>query len=313
MLSYTSLRGQAQRFRALSGLSVAEFDALLACFEPAWVQAEEERLGQRLRQRALGGGGDYRLPLEMQLLMVLVWLRHYLTTEALGTLFGVSQSTVSRNLRRTFAVLHQVAADHFDQPPRGGRRSLARFQQAQPDLFAIWDATEQSVHRPQDPTQSRLYFSGKQRRMTCKTSLQVNEDGLIRCVVATCPGSVADITHLRRSGRLAQIAQTTITVADTAYLGLARDLPQQSVLCPHRPSRNQPLLPDQRLANREVASIRIKVENVLAHLKISRILTHRFRHPVLTLHTQVFTVLAAFHNWRTVRRLHARQLAGVAA
>ena len=310
MLSYVHLRRREQDFRTLSGLTVAEFDALSARFEPAWVKAEHDRLHQHLRQRAVGGGGDYRLTLESRLLMVLIWLRHYLTTAALGTLFGVSQSTASRNLTRTLAVLHRVAADSLDPPPpSGGRRSLRQVQQAQPDLFAIFDATEQSVNKPQDPLQVRRYFSGKQRRTTCKTTLQVNEDGLIRQVTASQPGSLADITHLRHSGLLAHIAPTTIAVADSAYLGIYRDLPDHSVLTPHKAYRDHPLLPDHRLANREVARIRIKVENVLAQLKIFRILSHRFRHQVATVHTQVFTVIAALYNWRTYARLHQARLA----
>jgi hypothetical protein len=305
LLSYPSLRQHAHAFEHFSGLTVAEFEALYARFEPAWVAAETERLSRRPRQRALGGGGDYRLTLETRLLMVLVWLRHYLTTDAIGYLFGVSQSTASRNLTRTLPVLATVAAASLHQPPspRDLRRSWRQLQQAEPDLFAILDATEQSVNRPQDQAQARLYFSGKQRRTTCKTTLQVNEAGLIRQVAATCPGSVADITQLRQSGLLAHIPDTTIAVADTAFLGIEHNLPHHSVLCPHRASRDHPLQPDQRLANREVAQVRIKVENVLAQLKRFRILTHRFRHPVATVHTQVFTLIAALHNWRTYTRL----------
>lgn len=307
LLSYASLRQHEKAFEHFSGLPLAEFDALYTRFEPAWVAAETARLSRRPRQRALGGGGDYRLTLETRLLMVLVWLRHYLTTEAIGYLFGVSQSTASRNLNRTLAVLATIAAESLHQPPSppGLRRSLRQVQQAEPDLFAILDATEQSVNRPQDQAQARLYFSGKQRRTTCKTTLQVNEMGLIRQVAASRPGSVADITHLRHSGLLAHIPHATIAVADTAFLGLERNLPHHSVLCPHRASRNHPLRPDQRLANREVAQVRIKVENVLAQLKRFRILTHRFRHQVTTVHTQVFTLIAALHNWRTYARLAA--------
>ncbi|MEP0763001.1 MAG: hypothetical protein DCC55_39505 [Chloroflexi bacterium] len=312
LLSYASLRRDSKAFAHLTGLSVAEFEALYARFEPAWVEAEQTRLHQRVRQRAVGGGGDYRLTLETRLLMVLVWLRHYLTTEALGYLFGVSQSTASRTLSRLLPVLAGVAEEGLHRPPSppgGMRRSWRQWQQAEPDLFAILDATEQSVNRPQDETQARLYFSGKQRRTTCKTTLHVNEAGLIRQVAASRPGSVADITHLRHSGLLAHIPQATIAVADTAFLGLGHDLPCHSVLCPHRASRDHPLLPDQRLANREVARVRIKVENVLAHLKRFRILSHRFRHPVATVHTQVFILIAALHNWRTAARLAAAEAA----
>lgn len=302
--TYSSLCRDEKIFRSWSGLSRSEFDDLYHRFEPEWTKAEVARLQGRPRQRDLGGGGDYTLDLETRVLMLLIWLRHYLTGETLGSLFGVSQSTVSRNLTRMLPVLQRLAADSLQRPThKGGRRTLAQLQQAQPDLFAILDATEQSINNPQNDALSRLYFSGKQRRPTCKTAICVNEDGLIRHLSTTVPGSIHDVTHLRQSGLLTHVPKETIAVADSAFVGIYRDLPGHNVLVPHKAYRAHPLLPDHKLANRELSAIRIKVENVFAQLKIFRILTHRFRHQVTTIHSQVFTIIAAIHNWRTLNRL----------
>lgn len=308
MLSYPSLRRQEKQFHHLSGLSVAEFDELYRRFEPAWVKAESVRLQQRERQRQPGGGGDYRLDLDTQLLLLMVWLRHYPTTELLGYLFGVSQSTASRTITRLLPVLAEVAEQEI-QPPTGKRRSLAHFEREEPDLFAIFDATEQSVNTPQDDEQARLHFSGKQRRSTCKTTIHVNQDGLIRQISSTTPGSLHDVTHLRQSGLLQGIAPGAIAVADAAYVGIYKDLPDHGVLVPYKALRNHPLVMEQIYANRFLSSIRIKVENVFAQLKRFRILTHRFRHQVTTVHSQVFTILAGLHNQRIRQRLKQAWLA----
>jgi len=301
-LSYAGLRRHEKQFQHFSGLTLAEFNELYRRFEPAWTKAERARLQVRTRQRALGGGGDYQLELEDRLLLVMVWLRHYLTTEALGYLFGVSQSTASRTITRLLPVLVEVEQQEIE-PPSGKRRSLRYFQQAEPDLFAILDATEQSVNKPQKDEQSRAHFSGKQRRSTCKVTLHVNEEGLIRQLSASDPGSIADVTHLRQSGLLAHLHPETIAVADSAFVGIYKDLPGRGVLVPYKAQRNHPLCAEQRYANRFVSSIRIKVENVIAHLKIFRILTHRFRHNVNKVHSQVFTIIAGLHNRRTHNRL----------
>jgi len=302
MLTYPSLRRHEKQFQHFSGVSVAEFDALYRRFELAWRKAEAARLHQRERQRAVGGGGDYRLDLDTQLLLVMVWLRHYPTTEALGYLFGVSQSTASRTITRLLPVLAEVEQREI-HPPTDKRRALAYFEREQPDLFAILDATEQSVNKPQDDTQSRAYFSGKQRRSTCKVALHVNEVGLIRQLSATTPGSVHDVTHLRQSGLLQHLHPETMAVADAAFIGIYKDLPTHNVLVPYKAQRKHPLCAEQRYANRFLSSIRIKVENVLAHLKVFRILTHRFRHNVRQVHSQVFTIIAGLHNSRTRNRL----------
>jgi hypothetical protein len=308
MLAYPSLRRHEKQFQHFSGLSVAEFDALYRRFEPAWRRAEHARLHQHERQRAPGGGGDYRLELDTQLLLVMVWLRHYPTTEALGYLFGVSQSTTSRTLTRLLPVLAEVEEREI-RPPTGKRRSLASFERDEADHFAIFDATEQSVNKPQDDQQSRAYFSGKQRRSTCKVALQVNEAGLIRQLSASSPGSVHDVTHLRQSGLLQHLPTETIAVADAAFIGLYKDLPTHNVLVPYKAQRKHPLCAEQRYANRFLSSIRIKVENVIAHLKIFRILSHRFRHNVSQVHSQVFTIIAGLHNCRTRNRLKQAWLA----
>ena len=308
MIRYASLRRHEKQFHHLSGVWVAEFDALYRRFEPAWIQAERERLQQRERQRAIGGGGDYHLDLATQLLLVLVWLRHYPTTEALGYFFGVSQSTASRITTRLLRVLAEVEEQEI-QPPTGKRRSLARFESEEADLFAIVDATEQSVNKPQDDAQSRLHFSGKQRRSTCKVTIHVNEQGLIRQRSPTVPGSVHDVTHLRQSGLLANLDPESVAVADAAYVGIYKDLPDRNVLVPYKAQRNHPLCAEQRYANRFVSSVRIKVENVIAHLKHFRILSHRFRHRVAQVHALVFTVIAGLHNCRTRNRLKQAWLA----
>jgi hypothetical protein len=274
----------------------------------AWTQAEALRLQQRKRQRQVGGGGDYHLALDTMLLLVMVWLRHYPTTEALGYLFGVSQSTASRTITRLVPVLAAVQAQEI-LPPTGKRRSLLEFEQEQPDLFAIFDATEQSVNKPQDDQKARAHFSGKQRRTTCKTAIHVNEMGLIRQLSPTTPGSIHDVTQLRQSGLLRQVDPETVAVADAAFVGIYKDLPNQGVLVPYKAYRKHPLCAEQIYANRLVSSIRIKVENVLAHLKIFRILTHRFRHQVSTVHSQVFTIIAGLHNRRTRNRLKQAYLA----
>ena len=70
---------------------------------PLWVESEYKRLNRPDRQRALGGGCKPTFGLQGQLLVTLVWLRLYLTTETLGFLFGIDKSTVSRCTPHRFA------------------------------------------------------------------------------------------------------------------------------------------------------------------------------------------------------------------
>ena len=84
MITYDRLRRDERAFKALTGVTVDEFAELYSKVEPAWVEAERRRLSRPDRKRAIGAGSDYRLDLETRLVMVLFWLRLYLSSNSTG-------------------------------------------------------------------------------------------------------------------------------------------------------------------------------------------------------------------------------------
>jgi len=305
MLRYETLRRRPGAVKALTGLSRREFEELYERFVPAWEEAERERLSRPDRQRAIGAGRTYKQDLATRLLMTMMWVRLYLTTAALGALFGVDKATVSRNGRRILAVLRRVSEGEIewpDPPARGEGKDLAEALASYPDLFAILDGTEQPVQRPRDPQRQRAFYSGKKKRHTIKKGIVVNEKGMIRAVTPSTPGSMHDLRHFRESGVLNRIPRQVGVIGDAGFDGLHHDLPEHSVATPHKARRNRPLKEDQKLANQELARVRIVVENVLAQIKHFRALAERFRHS-LEIHDDVFIVVAAIVNRRTRQRL----------
>ena len=309
MLSYYSLRRKRRAFRSFTGISVDDFNDLYQRFEPAWIAAEERRLkGRKERKRAVGAGRDYKLDCRDQLLMVLVWLRQYPTTAALGYLFGLSQPTASRNSRRVLTVLKDISQDEFrwpDPPKKYKGRTLSELRSVYPDTFAIIDATEQAVERPKNREQENQHYSGKRRRPTCKTSIVVNEHGVIRGVADSVPGRTHDLTHIRKSGLLSRIPHDVVVLADAGYDGLYMDLPAHNVVTSFKPQKNHPLSEEQRLLNREMSATRIIVENVFCEMKHFRSMYDCFRHDVSVMHSAAFIVIAAIVNRRTRHRLQA--------
>jgi hypothetical protein len=305
MLTYNTLIKHPAAFKSLTGLQIAEFDELYERFAPVWEQAEAKRLNRANRRRALGGGGVYHLNQRSQLLMVLLWLRTYMTTDALGALFDLNKSSISRNLRRVLKVLDQISGPtlSWPEPPSKGR-TLAEAVQLYPDLLAVVDVTEQVILRPQDPEREHQHYSGKRRLPTAKNGLLVNEVGEIRAVTRSFPGRTADLTLIRKSGVLPQIPQEVLVIGDSAFLGLEKDLPEHRVATAHKAQRNHPLTLDHKLANHELSTQRIIVENVIAHLKKFHVLVDRFRHALDPVHSAAFCVVAALVNRRTQLRLN---------
>lgn len=307
MITYDKLKKKAQVFKSITGVTIAEFNDLYQKLAPQWDEAERMRLSRPNRQRAVGGGHPYTLALREMLLMTLVWLRLYLSLEALGFFFGVDKATASRNTRRVLPVLRQLgeATLGWPEPPkRGEGMSIEHALQEYPDLLAIIDATEQPIERPSDNAQQKAHYSGKKKRHTRKTQIIVNEQGEIRSVSASAPGSDHDLELFRQSGATQQIPEDVTAGGEAGYQGLHDELPNHSVFVPHKAMRNHPLSEDQKLVNRELSSIRIVVENTLAELKHFKVLADRYRHS-LDSYDDTFRSVVALVNPRIARRVAA--------
>jgi len=311
LLTFDRLRAKPTIFKAFTGVSVREFETLLTQSMPLWAEHEIKRLTRPNRRRAVGGGRKPTFGLRDQLLLTLVWLRLYLGTETLGFLFGIDKATVSRYTRAVLPVLRQVGEATLgwpEAPKRGQGKNLNAARAAYPDLFAIVDATEQPVQRPQESEQQQQHYSGKKKRHTRKAQIIVNEHGVVREVSASVPGAVHDRKLFRQSGAAEAIPKETITGGDSGYQGIQDDLPDHSVITPFKKSKLHPLNDEQKLLNQEFARTRIIVENILAQFKNFKALAERFRHH-LDRWDDVFRAVLAIINPRTLKRLAAAQAA----
>ena len=239
--------------------------------------------------------------------MTLVWLKLYLTVDALGFFFGVSGSTASRNTRNILPVLRQLGDETLgwpEAPKRGQGKNIEQALQEYSDLLAIVDATEQRVRRSSNAQIQREHYSGKKKCHTRKTQIIVNEQGQIRDVSASTPGRVHDLEHFRQSGAAQRIPKQVGAAGDAGYQGLHHELPDHSVGTTHKARRNHPLTEDEKAINREFSSMRIIVENTICELKHFRALSECFRH-VVGRYDETFRAVVAIVNPRIARRVAA--------
>lgn len=309
MITFENLSKKPRIFKGFTGVSVAEFEELLESVRPVWEKRERQRLSRPKRQRAIGGGRKPVLGLRGQLLLTLVWLRLYLTTEALGYLFGIDKATVSRYTRRMSAALCEVgeATLGWPEPPKRGK-SIEEVRETHPDLFAFVDATEQPVRRSKDYETQKKHYSGKKKRHTRKVQIVVNEEGIVRDVSRSVPGSMHDRRLFTQSGVANKIPKEVVVGGDAGYQGIQKDLPDHSVVTPFKRSKNHPLNEEQKWLNREFARGRIVVENTIAAFKHFKALAEVFRHAV-ALWDEVFRAVLAIVNPRLQKRVNAASAA----
>src|SRR5262245_43800860 len=187
-------------FRSMTGRTVATFDQMLPELLAAFAAARRRRLDRPGRRRAVGGGDDFDLGVADQFLLTVIWLRHYPTQECLGYLFGVSDSTALRAVRRCLPVLEAQGKDtmRLPDPGKGKRRDLPTLLKQTPELAVIVDTFEQRTHKPQ--RRPRAYYSGKKKAHTLKSQVAIDEDGRVVDVGESRPGPWADLKVFRRSG-----------------------------------------------------------------------------------------------------------------
>jgi DDE superfamily endonuclease len=277
MMTLRSLRRHPAVLKALTGLSVTVFDALLTEALPALAAAEQHRLSRPHRQRAIGGGHPYALAPAEQVLAAVIWLRLYPTDRVLGWLFGIEETSVRRLRSRVVPVLVGLGNATLVLPDPGRRLDQAGLLAAVPELAVIVDTYEQPVQRPKGRTSPDRWYSGKKKQHTGKVQVLVVETtGQFVAVSETKPGPTNDLALLRESGVLERLSPEVAILGDLAYVGIAK-LHKGGQTARRKP-RSKPRPAEDVPHNRAFARRRVVVEHSLQRLRRFACVTERDRH-----------------------------------
>ena len=249
------LRGRPEMFFRLSGIRLADFDQLVATLHPIWRRREEQRLNRKTRQRAIGGGRDYRLTFPERLLVCLMYYRVYTSQVFLGLVFGISSPTVCRHVQ----AMTLLMVGHFRLPQR-----RVKLSQSEKDdlLYLMIDGTERPVQRPQKRSKRRANYSGKKKRHTLSHQIVTDNNKRILAVGPAQNGRKHDkrIYDESRVERPPDI----LVLGDLGYLGTTLEIPLKA-------SKNHPLSKEDKAYNTWHSKHRIGVEHAIGRMKKFRI------------------------------------------
>lgn len=302
------LKKRHASFRRLTGLSVHEFDRLLAELEPVWKQARFKQANRKDRRRQPGAGHPFGLSLEDMLLVLLMYYRTYVTYAFLAVVFNVNESTICRIIRR----LEPLLASIFRIPEK---KKIAVNEDE--ILEAFVDATERPINRPQK--KQKKYYSGKKKRHTLKAQIVVVR---VRKEAEKEPEPAAQDErptadrpvpeqqkHEKRRVRIAAVSESTAGkehdkklydrtrlwfpaglkgIGDSGYQGTTMQTPVKK-------PKNGQLTKAQKKANRELSQKRIVAEHGIGKMKIWRIAADKYRNP-RSRHTVKMKNVAGLHN-----------------
>ena len=308
IMRYIHLTQYPNVFYSVTGLRVAEFDELLADVLPQYADHEQHRLERPDRQRAIGAGHPFELNERDHILLTVMWLRVYPTHEVLGYLFGISDSTVSRLIRRVLPVLEQAGRDTMRMPDPGKkrRRMLDDLLRDTPELAVVIDSFEQRVQRPRDRDEADGYYSGKKKHHTLKSQIAVDETtAQVVDVADSVRGPTADLKLLEQSQLLDRLPPGVGGIGDLAYIGIDQLHPNGLGAAPRRKPRGQPRPAQDVVAyNTAFSRRRIIVENTIGRMRRYQSITQTDRNH-RQLHTPRVVAIAGLINRQIAHRLPA--------
>jgi hypothetical protein len=273
----SQLKRQPKVFRSLTGIRVENFNKLYKELLPIYTKSEIKRLSSKKRERNLGGGRKKELELEDQLLLTLIYYRHYVSQSFLGLIFNLHNSNVCRLIKNITPLLAKV----FKVPTRRIENKLTEEEIS----YYLIDATEQEINRPKKG--QKKYYSGKKKKHTIKNQIIINDKMKICSVTKSVEGKKHD-KKLYDESRIYSIEKSSLK-GDLGYLGSA------GITIPKKKPKKKELTEEEKNYNKEFSKERIKIEHVFGKMKIFQILTQRFRNPRQT-HALIFKNIAGLYN-----------------
>lgn len=187
--------------------------------------------------------------------ITLVYVRQNLNQAAVGDLFGLSQSTVSRIYRGILPLIGQALCLHIPDLKEAIRGRLV-----------LVDGTDV-------PTGNRAghedNFSGKRRRAGLSIQVAADTEGGLLGISTPVRGSMHDRKAFDECGWEDLLVDTSV-IGDPAYQGT-------HAITPRKKSKGGELSVGDKANNKFVSSLRSAVERCIAHVKNWKILATGYR------------------------------------
>ncbi|WP_198284311.1 transposase family protein [Saccharomonospora xinjiangensis] len=208
-------------------------------------------------------------------LLTLIYVRQNLNQAAVGDLFDVSQSTVSRVYRRILPLIGEALCLH-----------VPHLKEAIRGRLVLVDGTD-------IPTGNRAghedNYSGKRRRAGLNIQVAADTDGVLLGISIPLPGAMHDRKAFTECDWEVLLADAPI-IADPAYQGT-------HAITPRKKPKGGELSIGDKANNKAISSLRAAVERCIAHIKNWKILATGYRGRLAEL-PNVIRVITALEFYR---------------
>ena len=285
---------------SLTSLTAAEFFQLLEPFAELWQRyhAHHDLKGEQRRMKKFCEHGSMSLKGSLdKLFFLLVYLKQNPLQHYHGYSFGMSQGKVSQWLKVLLPLLEQSLAKLQQLPCREPSHLYLSLRLLSGQVLLL-DATERAIPRSVDNERQRHEYSGKQQEHTLKNLLVSQEQNRILYLSPTVAGSMHD-KALADEMEL-EFWPEQCLLLDLGFIGY--EPAGAHTLLPIKKQRQAELSAMDKLYNRLLASVRVKVEHVIAGVKRIRIVKDKIRLKGESIQDSVMLIACGLHNLRITQR-----------
>jgi hypothetical protein len=295
---YARFSQKGKPFVALTGLTHKEFKRLLPGFRTCFLKRMKhytlkgkKRGGGQRRRRYVEYSNSPLLTIEDKLMFILVYLRKGTTQDIFGAVFHMSQPVANKWIHILHPCLNQALADLGERPAR----SVAELHLSPKGGQVFFqDGTERPIERPKDPDLQRLYYSGKKKKHCIKNNVLIDLRPKILLLTPTCEGKKHDKKVADDIGLVLPAGSSLYQ--DLGFLGYS--VLNVTMIQPIKKPRGKELTPEQKEINRQISSVRVRVEHAIGGVKRFRIVKDQVRARKDNFRDRVMETCCGLHNFR---------------
>jgi hypothetical protein len=263
-------------FKAVTGMTFAEFHALLPAFTEAL--RRDATTDTPWRQRQAGGGRKHTLlTAREKMFLIVFYVKCYATFDVLAWLFEVDRAQTHRWVRAYLPVLEGALGRNVVLPERKiatVEEFLRRFPQVK-EVFG--DGTERPIRRPTGQEPQKPYYSGKKKGHRVKNIVVTDARKRVLVLSDTFPGHTHDKTGANEQAIFTPIPKEVRVHRDLGFLGVPNEHPEGTFSLPEKKPKGRALSEDAKARNREKARRRVLVEHAIGGVKRFRAVTDVLR------------------------------------
>jgi DDE superfamily endonuclease/Helix-turn-helix of DDE superfamily endonuclease len=302
MINIESCQKSDRLMKAMTGLSISEFNQMLESFDleqhiEGWTEYEKA-VERGDRQRKPGGGriGNIKTSVE-KLFFILFYIKCYPTFDVLGFLFGLDRSNAFRNVQKLTTILERVLDKKTVLPKRqiNSFEELIEMFPGVKDLFI--DGTERHIQRPKDNEKQKKNYSGKKKAHTRKNIIISDKNRRIGYISSSMEGKKHDYGMFKELFSQKIFPKNINLWLDLGFLGIKKDYPNTTVMMPTKKPKGKELTDEEKKQNKIISSIRVLVEHAIGGIKRFKIITDKCRNKKDDFNDKVMLISCGLWNY----------------